>query len=171
MIAIKTVAQTEPTPIVTLLEAKQYLRVLSDSEDDLIKMYCGVSAKWANGVCKRQFSKIELISYFELAPGESASFVKDDYVITGIKLNNVAVLTSGYTVSENANYVYIGLVDELAFGSLEIAYTLGNVEWPEDVKMACLLKIGSLYDKRDEGNKRFMTSAEDLLLPYRMYNI
>jgi hypothetical protein len=144
------------------------------------------SIEWANGVCKRVFqaqdyefytncfSSIELpnapieeitsISY--LAYGETTYTVIED---TKYILNNSAIeskvewIDSAYALPTLAK----------RHDAIKIIYSGGYIDatLPSIVKTAILLKLNSLYDVRAEENKRWLTSAEYLLMPYRIYNV
>jgi len=168
------------------VEAKAWLRVTRTHEDTLIQSLVDSSVEWANGVCKRIFqeqdyefytdcfSNIELpnapieeitsISY--LAYGETTYTVIAD---TKYLLNNSNIeptiewIDSTYTLPTLAE----------RHDSIKVVYTGGytDVTLPSIVKTAIFLKLNSLYDVRAEENKRWLTSAEYLLMPYRIYNV
>lgn len=57
--------------------------------------------------------------------------------------------------------------------AVKVEYTGGYTSstLPSVVKTAIMLKLNTLYDTRSEENKRFLTSAEYLLMPYRIFNL
>ena len=172
--------------ILTLAQAKAWLRVTRTHEDTLIQSLLDASIKWADGACKRIFaeqdyqfytdcfSNIELpnapieaitsISY--LAYGETTYTVIAD---TKYLLNNSAIeptvewIDSTYTLPMLAK----------RHDAIKVVYSGGYTSstLPEPVQTAILMKLNSLYDVRAEENKRWLTSAEYLLMPYRIYNV
>lgn len=55
--------------------------------------------------------------------------------------------------------------------AIKVVYAGGFEVLPENVNTAIMLKLNSLYDNRAEESKRFLTTAEYLLMPYRIYNV
>jgi uncharacterized phiE125 gp8 family phage protein len=172
--------------IVTLAEAKAWLRVTRTHEDSLIDALLTSSIEWANGVCKRvfqsqayqfytdSFDNIELpnapiatitsISY--LAYGETTYTVIAD---TKYRLNNSTIEPTVEWI--DSTYDLPTLAER--HDAIKVIYSGGytDVTLPSIVKTAILLKLNSLYDVRAEENKRWLTSAEYLLMPYRIYNV
>ncbi len=101
-------------------------------------------------------------------------------------MSYIAEGASTYTVINATDYLLdngkieptIQFINEYEFpqlakriDALKVVYTGGFQTLPENVNTAIMLKLNSLYDNRAEENKRFLTTAEYLLMPYRIYNV
>lgn len=179
---IKRVSQK--VPLLTLAEAKAWLRVRSDSEDVLIQSLIDGVFSWAEGQCKRGIARCS----YELFADTFCNVVLENppnYVIS--KVSYIAKGTSVY-VEIPTNRYQVKNVDfdatlefltddiyDLAERSdaikveYESGYTLDDI--PQDILIAIRLQLAYLYDNRASENKRFNTSAEVLLYPFRLYNL
>ena len=170
--------------LIALSEAKAWLRVTRDNEDALILSLLEASILWAEGVCKRVFAyqsyelyvdsfsnivlpnapidEIESIEY--IAYGETEYTLLDD---SKYQLNPTGI--EGALDWMDSTYSFPSLADR--FDAIKVSYTAGFEILPENVKTAILLKLNSLYDNRVDENKRFATTAEYLLTPYKIYSL
>jgi uncharacterized phiE125 gp8 family phage protein len=183
---MKTVTPTQATPIeiVSLTEAKSHLRVTNTSEDNLISSYLLASIEWAEGFCHRSFAgdtfTITAPDFdFDLENPPVASVASVEYKAYGTDAYTTIANTS-YKLDTNSikpcvefieNYVLPNLA--LVNDAVKIVYTSGydSNTLPPLVKIAILLKCSSFYDKRMEENKRFITSAESLLMKFKIFSI
>jgi hypothetical protein len=151
-----------------LSEAKQYLRVLSDEEDDIIELHIQGALEWASGFTKTILPLTACVSVFSFTPGSVLEIENQKSEIT--KVIQDGTETTDYTITCEGDFILLTL-NSLVASDVTVEYSAGFTQVPSDIKMAYLLKIGSFYDKREEVSKRYRSSAEDLLLPYCNYNI
>lgn len=169
--------------MITLTQAKNWLRVTRNNEDSLIQGLLNASILWADGVCKRTFPKNTYEVYFESLVD---IYLPNAPISTITSLSYIAEGDSIYTVINSANYLLdngkieptIQFINEYELPQLakridavKVTYSGGFQVLPENVNTAIMLKLNSLYDNRAEENKRFLTTAEYLLMPHRIYNV
>lgn len=183
---MKTVQPTLSTPIeiVSLAETKSHLRVTNASEDALISSYLLAAIDWAEGFCHRSFTgdtfTLTAPSFdFDLENPPITSIVSVEYKVYGSN-SYTAITDTNYNLNTNSikpcvefieNYVFPRLA--LVNDAVRVVYVAGydSDTLPQLVKIAILLKCSSFYDNRMEENKRFTTSAELLLMKYKIFSI
>lgn len=168
------------------MEAKAWLRVTRTIEDTLIQSLLDASIKWADGVCKRIFanqdyelytncfSSIELpnapieeitsLSYMAYGETDYTTIPDTKYILNNTNIEPaIEWIDSTYTLPQLA----------VRHDAIKVSYSGGYTEdtIPENVKTAILMKLNSLYDVRSDENKRWLTTSEYLLMPYRIYNV
>lgn len=171
--------------IITLAEAKAWLRVTRTNEDVLIQSLLDASIRWADGVCKRVFAAQDYEFYTDCF----GNIELPNAPIEEIVLSYRAYGETTYTTIDASKYILnntnieptVEWVDNtftlpqlaIRHDAVKVVYSGGFTAetLPENVKTAVLLKLNTLYDNRIEENKRWMTSAEYLLMPYRIYNL
>lgn len=140
---------------------------------------------WADGVCKRVFAAQDYEFYTDCF----SNIELPNAPIETIVLSYMAYGETSYTTISSTKYILNNANIEPTVEWIDSTYTLPTLAvrhdavkvvysggftaltLPENVKTAVLLKLNTLYDNRVEENKRWMTSAEYLLMPYRIYNI
>lgn len=172
--------------LITLAQAKAWLRVTRTNEDELIQALLDASIRWADGVCKRvfaaqdyefytnSFSEIELpnapieeitsLSYIAYGGTTYTAITSTNYLLNNSSIEpTIEWINESYTLPQLAN----------RHDAIKVIYSGGftSSTLPENVQTAILLKLNTLYDVRAEENKRWLTSAEYLLMPYRIYNV
>lgn len=183
---MKTVQPTLSIPIeiVSLAEAKSHLRVANTSEDTLIASYLLASIDWAEGFCHRSFTgdtfTLTSPSFdFDLENPPVASIVSVEYKAYGTD-TYTAISDTNYNLNTNSIKPCVEFIEDYVFPRLavindavKVVYVSGydSDTLPQLVKIAILLKCSSFYDKRIEENKRFTTSAESLLMKYKIFSI
>lgn len=171
--------------IITLTEAKAWLRVTRTNEDTLIQSLLDASIRWADGVCKRVFAAQDYEFYTDCF----SNIELPNAPIEEIVLSYMAYGETTYTTISDTKYILNNTNIEPTVEWIDSTYVLPKVATrhdavkvvysggfaaetlPENVKTAVLLKLNTLYDNRVEENKRWTTSAEYLLMPYRIYNL
>ena len=136
---------------------------------------------WAEGYCKRVFAggSFELYSdsYDFTIPNAPVSSVSLSYLSSG---SYVVINGSNYKVDTTEIEPCIVFNDtyevpdyDTSIEAIKVAYTGGysDTTVPDNVKQAILCKVASMYDNRTEENQRWVTTAEMLLMPYRIFNI
>lgn len=165
----------------SLPEAKAWLRVTRDNEDTIIKTLINASVLWAEGYCKRIFAggsfelysdsydftipnaPISDVTLSYLSGGSYVEIDSENYKIDVTQIESCIVFNDGYDIPDY----------DTSIEAIKVTYDGGytDVTLPASIKQAILCKIASLYDNRTEENQRWMTSAELLLMPYRIFNI
>lgn len=172
--------------LITLAQAKAWLRVTRSNEDDLIQALLDASIKWADGTCKRVFAEQD----YEFYTNCFSKIGLPNAPIEAItSLSYIAYGGTTYTTIADTNYLLNNSTIEPTIEWINESYTLPQLAnrhdavkviysggftsstLPENVQTAILLKLNTLYDVRSDENKRWMTSAEYLLMPYRIYNL
>lgn len=171
--------------IITLAEAKAWLRVTRTNEDVLIQSLLDASIRWADGVCKRIFAAQD----YEFYTNCFSNIELPNAPIETIALSYMAYGETNYTTMSATKYILNNTNIEPTVEWIDSTYVLPTLATrhdavkvvysggftaetlPENVKTAVLLKLNTLYDSRIEENKRWATSAEYLLMPYRVYNL
>jgi uncharacterized phiE125 gp8 family phage protein len=183
---MKTVQPTLSTPIeiVSIAETKSHLRVSNVSEDSLIASYLLASIDWAEGFCHRSFrGDIFTLTAptfdFDLENPPVASITSVEYKAYGAD-TYTAITNTNYKLDTNSIKPCVEFIENYEFPQLalvndavKVVYVAGydSNTLPQLVKIAILLKCSSFYDKRMEENKRFVTSAESLLMKYKIFTI
>lgn len=146
---------------------KRYLRtnLTGTDEDDLLCTFINAAMSWANGFTKRELRLETWEIESEITKNEVSIPIGAENVLT---FNKIGTNKTPVVSMIKDNCVYLELIDS---GTYIVEYQLGYETLPDDIVSAMLIKIGSLYDRREETNRRFLTSAECLLRPYAYYNV
>jgi uncharacterized phiE125 gp8 family phage protein len=183
---MKTVQPTLSTPIeiVSLAEVKSHLRVTNTSEDSLITSYLLAAVDWVEGFCHRSFRgdtfTLTAPNFdFDLENPPVASISSVEYKAYGAD-TYTAITNTNYKLNTNSIKPCVEFIEDYVFPKLtvvndavKVVYVAGydSDTLPAVVRIAILLKCSSFYDKRMEENKRFTTSAESLLMKYKIFSI
>lgn len=170
----------------TLAEAKDWLRVRRTHEDTLIQSLLDASVRWADAVCKRVFAlqdyevHFDCFSNIELPNAPIEEITSISYMAYG-ETTYTLIADTKYLLNNSNIEPTVEWIDEdytlptlaTRHDAIKVVYSGGfDIDTlPQNVKTAILLKLSSLYDARAEENKRWMTSAEYLLMPFRIYNL
>jgi hypothetical protein len=162
------------------------LRVTRSNEDTLIQSLLDASIQWADGVCKRIFARQNYAFYtncfsnIELPNAPIDTITSISYLAYG-ETNYTVVAGTKYLLNNSAIEPTVEWIDEsydmpqLAdrHDAVKVLYTGGFTLslLPPIVQTAIMLKMNTLYDVRAEENKRWLTTAEYLLMPFRIYNV
>lgn len=186
-----------------LIEVNDLKRVLSithNTEDVLLHdLIDGVSVQLEN-YCNRKFEKVERTEYPLTAPGNALFRVKAFPIISVTSIHDDPDHAFGSdTLVDTSDYVFyeeLGLIERVSGNfntgkkSVKIVYTAGyeapkNI--PADLKQACILQAGFIYQRRMElGLKSvslegggsvthqklgLLPAVKQLLAPYRVLPI
>lgn len=182
---MKEKAIGKPTVLISLAEAKAWLRVTQNNEDDLISQLIRSAESWSSGYCKRNIGLNDYEVYSNCISNIILENTPADYFT---KLSVILKGESTYTELpkekfqvENTVDAKIEIIDstyvlpaiENRSNAVKLEYSGGysSLSLPESIKTAMLLKIACLYDERAEDSKRWLTTAEALLMPHRVFNV
>ena len=159
---------------------------MRSNEDVLIQSLLDASIMWADGVCKRVFAAQDYEFYTDCFSNIELPNAPIEEITS---LSYMAYGDTNYTTIAGTKYILKNTDIEPTVEWIDNSYTLPKVavrhdaikveysggfasdKLPENVKTAIFLKLNTLYDNRVEENKRWITSAEYLLMPYRIYNL
>lgn len=179
----------------TVQEVKDYLRVDSDAEDTLLEVLIDASTQMAESYLGRFLLTTVIEEFYDFFPVYKTGvdpFHGDRNIIflsrgpvqavASVKYidgngDEQTVTASDYRtdlVSEPSrimpNEGWLGTKDTV--NAVIIRYTCGYTQAsdvPANIKMAMLLMIGEMYEKRVDSVHRLPTASEYLLNPYRVF--
>lgn len=176
---------SQRSELISLQEAKNWLRVTSNREDSLINMLIESALDFAENTCKSNLAQRDYMGYFSCF---SEILLPHPPICSIDEVGYIALGESNYTIINSSNYElndsgFEGIIDfdidltnivlKDTYKAIRVNYKAGydSIDCPATIKDAMLAYIASRYDSRDDQNKRFRTMAEDLLEPYRIYNL
>ena len=179
----------------TVQEVKDYLRVDSDAEDTLLGVLIKASTEMAESYLGRFLLTTVIEEFYDFFPVYKTGVdpFHGDRNIIYLSRGPVQAVASvkyidgnGDEITVNANDYRTDLVSEPSrifpahgwYGTKDtvnaviIRYTCGYTQAsdvPANIKMAMLLMIGEMYEKRMDSVHRLPTASEFLLNPYRVF--
>ena len=179
----------------TVQEVKDYLRVDSDAEDTLLGVLIDASTQMAESYLGRFLLTTVIEEFYDFFPvyktgvdpfhgDRNIIFLSRGPVQSVASVKNIdgngdeqTVTASDYRkdlVSEPSrimpNEGWLGTKDTV--NAVIIRYTCGYTkasDVPANIKMAMLLMIGEMYEKRVDSVHRLPTASEYLMNPYRVF--
>lgn len=179
----------------TVQEVKDYLRVDSDAEDTLLEVLISAATEMAESYLGRfllttvieefydffpvyktgvdPFRGDRNIIYLSRGPVQSLASVKyidgngDEQTVSSSDYRTDLVSEPGRIFPD---YGWYGTKDTV--NAVIVRYTCGYTQAsdvPANIKMAMLLMIGEMYEKRVDSVHRLPTASEYLLNPYRVF--
>ena len=179
----------------TVQEVKDYLRVDSDAEDTLLGVLIKASTEMAESYLGRFLLTTVIEEFYDFFPVYKTGVdpFRGDRNIIYLSRGPVQAVASvkyidgnGDEITVNASDYRTDLVSEPSrifpehgwYGTKDtvnaviIRYTCGYTQAsdvPANIKMAMLLMIGEMYEKRMDTVHRLPTASEYLLNPYRVF--
>lgn len=179
----------------TVQEVKDYLRVDSDAEDTLLGVLIKASTEMAESYLGRFLLTTVIEEFYDFFPVYKTGVdpFHGDRNIIYLSRGPVQAVASvkyidgnGDEITVNASDYRTDLVSEPSriypeygwYGTKDtvnaviIRYTCGYTQAsdvPANIKMAMLLMIGEMYEKRMDSVHRLPTASEFLLNPYRVF--
>lgn len=172
---------------ITLTEAKDFLRVEHDLDDDLITQIVKSSTLLAQNIVGQQLTTATYIQgeakfAYEIdlfSPVQSVTSVKyydENNTLQTISTLSYQVLDFGlpHKLVFNPDYSFPAIYNRK--DALQITYTCGMTTIPEDIQTFIKIKCGTAYELREEYQIGFnqMSKLEDkyllqFLTPYRVF--
>lgn len=179
----------------TVQEVKDYLRVDSDAEDTLLGVLIDAATQMAESYLGRFLLTTVIEEFYDFFPVYKTGVdpFRGDRNIIYLSRGPVQSLASvkyidgnGDEITVNASDYRTDLVSEPSrifpdhgwYGTKDtvnaviVRYTCGYTQAsdvPANIKMAMLLMIGEMYEKRVDSVHRLPTASEYLLNPYRVF--
>lgn len=190
LIGRKLISKSFPdTDYLSLNETKAWLRVTHTREDDLISMlisnaiaqvsnYLGYSAVKAtaeysfdtlegqDAVISPKWGTMLPVGSYLRVPSRVLSVVSTKYVDTNQVAQNLSIIDNSNNSKSQFNYsicvnaVPTSLTDAKERYIIEVLEGFEKTEFPNDIKLACLLIIGQFYENR--GNIIVGTTVDDI---------
>ena len=179
----------------TVQEVKDYLRVDSDAEDTLLGVLIDAATQMAESYLGRFLLTTVIEEFYDFFPVYKTGVdpFRGDRNIIYLSRGPVQSLASvkyidgnGDEITVNASDYRTDLVSQPSrifpdhgwYGTKDtvnaviVRYTCGYTQAsdvPANIKMAMLLMIGEMYEKRVDSVHRLPTASEYLLNPYRVF--
>ena len=160
------------TPVISLVQAKQQLRIDYDSEDALIESLVAAARARAEHYTKRAYVPKKVVILYRTTGAELAlrgpiPADTDTIKVEVLNDNNEYVETSKYSAYPGVPPVLIlresSADSRSSAGLIRVTYTTGTDQVPGDVRAAMLLTLTDLYDNRADRANRFKTLSDTLL--------
>lgn len=184
--SIVTPAASEP---ITLTEAKNFLRVDTSADDDLITALISAAREMCESYTRRILVTTVIDEFFDGFPNYTNAEFKDIVYLSRGPVTSIdsvkyvdeigstqTVATSAYVtdvISEPARiastagwFATNGIINQVI-----VRYTVGTSvsDIPKPLKQGMLLIISELYDKRGDSVRRLPTASEYLFNPFRIF--
>jgi len=165
-----TPPSTEP---ITVEEAKIFLRIDSDEEDELLSSLISAARLYAEKYTARSF----ITQTWEIKTHVIANKLYLPYPpvqrIDSITVNGEALPDNRYALlPEDILYVITPVYTTKADGiAITYAAGYGNTaeDVPRDIRQAILITVAGLYENRESGG--VSAEAKELLKPYRVFQL
>jgi uncharacterized phiE125 gp8 family phage protein len=168
--------------IVSVADIKEYLRVDSDAEDDLIETFIQAATQLAEKFTRRQFLAA---TYETVLDGFCNEIILDHSpvsAVTSIKYDSssysqdATLATSVYQVELGHEPARITLRDGQLWpetfkkkAAVRIRYTSGYTTVPKPLIQAVKLIVADWYEKREDSQRMLTQQSERILYPYRVF--
>jgi len=183
---IVTPAASEP---ITLQEAKDFLRVDTNDDDDLITALISAAREMCESYTRRILVTTTIDEYFDMFPHYQNPTDKDIIYLSRGPASSVTsvkyVNEIGSEQTVDPTYYVADVISEPAriastagwfatngiINQVIVRYVVGTSvsDIPKPLKQGMLLIISDLYDNRGERVRRFPTSSEYLFNPFRIF--
>lgn len=150
----------------SLEEFKRHLRITANDLDDELT----AKLKAAVNMAEHEISMVISVSSFTLtqAFSNSISLRYPATGITSVKVDGKTIDGSKYSFTEES----LVIVPDVEGDSVEVVYTAGIADAPDDIKAAVLLMGASIFNNPvDRPEERDRTTARNLLRPYRKWGM
>ncbi len=168
-VAVVTPPAAEP---VTLEQAKAWLKIDFDAEDELIEMLISAAREKAEHYCNARFVTTTLKETFSRNSIMVTLAVGPNIVITEVAAGtNELVEDTDYEIHTDDKQTLVKMLKTYD-DPLEITYTAGYgaaTAVPKSIKQAILLTVADRYENRTDPARRFPTASTNLLNPNRRW--
>jgi uncharacterized phiE125 gp8 family phage protein len=155
--------------LVSLAEAKTFLKITAVSEDSVIEDFINKASIWANDYTGR---RLLLRSNSDSYDGDSSDLlVLNDYPVSSIidmRINDGSYTgappqTTNYTLDSKNGIVKLtnGEIFYTGFRNVNVTYSAGYSPIPESIKEAVLVYVGAIY-RRQYADQKFGVSSETI---------
>jgi uncharacterized phiE125 gp8 family phage protein len=155
--------------LVSLAEAKTFLKITAASEDSVIEDFINKASIWANDYTGR---RLLLRSNSDSYDGDSSDLlVLNDYPVSSIidmRINDGSYTgappsTTNYTLDSKNGIVKLtnGEIFYTGFRNVTVSYSAGYSPIPESIKEAVLVYVGAIY-RRQYADQKFGVSSETI---------
>lgn len=156
--------------LVSLVEAKTFLKISASSEDSVIEDFINRASIWANDYTGR---RLKLRSNSDTYDGDGSDLLLlRDYPLSGsltdLRIDDgtyqgspPSTTSDDYTLNSQSGLVKLknGVTFVKGFQNITATYTAGYTTPPETVKEAVLLYVGHLY-RRQYADQKFGVQSE-----------
>jgi uncharacterized phiE125 gp8 family phage protein len=155
--------------LVSLAEAKTFLKISASSEDSVIEDFINRASIWANDYTGR---RLLFRSNSDSYDGDGSDLILlRDYPVTSIPDFRIddgtnegsppSVSSDDYTINPKSGLIKLknGVMFVKGFMNVTITYTAGYTTPPETIKEAVLLYVGHLY-RRQYADQKFGVQSE-----------
>lgn len=157
--------------LVTLQEAKTFLKITAETEDSVIEDFINRASIWANDYTGR---RLLFRSNSDSYDGDGSDLILlRDYPVTSIPDFRIddgtnegsppSVPSDDYTLNSQSGLIKLknGVMFVKGFMNVTITYTAGYTTPPETIKEAVLLYVGHLY-RRQYADQKFGVQSETI---------
>lgn len=136
--------------LLTLNEAKMYLKVDFDEDDALIENLI----EQASSVIQRRYGRgFEIATYSdEYYDGDKTQYVFLEnfpvHEILEMRINDEVIDPANYELSHQMGVIKVNYLVPAGFGNVRVSYRAGDAEVPGWVKTEILLVVADLYEGR-----------------------
>jgi len=142
-----TITGDEP---ITLADAKDYLRISHNSEDDLITSLITVAREWAESYTNKAIVEQTVVAYYDSPQRDFELPLGNATDLTSV-LNGTDTVTAKLLVGNPSIVTVIGdvpiSVDERQ--SVVITYEAGFADMPKRIQQAMKILIADMYEHRE----------------------
>jgi uncharacterized phiE125 gp8 family phage protein len=159
--------------LVTLAEAKEFLKITGTSEDTLIEGFINKASIWANDFTQRLLLSRALTEYYD-GDGDNELMLKQypvsaltnlyDDVLRAFGAGTAINIASDVVLDSEKGIVRLwnqAVAFNVGIANVKVVYTAGYATVPETIKEAVLIYVGHLY-RRLYQDQRFGVSSETI---------
>ena len=156
--------------LVSLAEAKTFLKISASSEDSVIEDFINRASIWANDYTGRRLKSRSNSDTYD-GDGSDLLLLRDyplSGLLTDLRIDDgtyegapPSTNSSDYTLNSQSGLIKLknGVLFVKGFQNVAITYTAGYTTAPETVKEAVLLYVGHLY-RRQYADQKFGVQSE-----------
>lgn len=141
--------------IVTLQEAKDYIRVETTADDTLLATIISTAHAWCENYLSRDIIAKNRTVYYKMVDQSRTYFQEDDAGFINLPFAPVASIESVTSEGSSADYEIKGvgndsiLLDQSPAKDVKINYITSGLS-DDEIKMAILMLTSTLYDNRSD---------------------
>ena len=141
--------------IVTLTEAKNYIRVETTADDTLLATIISTAHAWCENYLSRDIIAKNRTVYYKMVDQSRTYFQEDDQAFIQLPFAPVASISSVTSEGSNADYEVKGvgsdqiLLNESPAKDVKVTYITQGLS-DDEIKMAILMLSSTLYDNRSD---------------------